>query len=635
MGRTRARSVSPTANALVASATSFRGTKIGTFTRKGTSDSWQTEAYTAYSECGEFRFGVDWVGSMLSKALLKATKEEPDGTVGVATDQSVLEIMSALGGNADGRAEILRLAGVHMTIGGELYIASYPDPDKYGDGGDVWEIAAGINAKRSNEGIWTLNKKVLDRTNGINPEDVLVIRVWKPDPIDPEQATSPARAILRTLRELAGLSDHVSAQIDSRLAGAGIFLLPDNINLPAPEGAEGAETHTANTAEQLATLIATAMQQSLTNRASASALVPIIITAPAEAISAAQHLTFWTELDAHAIELRNEAIRRLALGMDMPPEVLTGSADSNHWSAWQADEAAIKSHTEPLLKIITTGLARGYLRPLLSDEGGIADEDLRLYSITADTSEMRLRPNRSKEAVEMYDRGELSGEAMLREVGFEPTDAMGDEERKTWFLRQIATGSPTPEMVAAALKELGIMDVAVADPAADVSRETPGEAPADPTPKAPSLEDHPQRNVPDQATGERRKAHRDAGDVPSADIARKASLMLGAEQAVFRALERTGNRMRNKVGGKLPGIPAAETYLHFSAKTEDLSHYLDDAFGENVVALAAHAEVEPGQLVDALDSYCRLLLMSGQVHDFAKMCNHVNTVFTTQTGALV
>jgi len=633
VGRTRRKSVSPTANALVASATSFRGTKIGTITRKGTSDSWQTEAYEAYHTCGEFRFGVDWVGSMLSKALLRATKEDADGTVNVATDTSVLEIMSALGGNADGRAEILRLAGVHMTIGGELYIASYPDPDKYGDGGDVWEIAAGINAKRSNEGVWTLNKKVLDRSNGINPEDVLVIRIWKPDPIDPEQATSPARAILRTLRELAGLSDHVSAQIDSRLAGAGIFLLPDNINLPEPETAEGAEHRTANTAEQLATMIATAMQQSLTNRASASALVPIIITAPAEAIAAAQHLTFWSELDAHAIELRNEAIRRLALGMDMPPEVLTGSADSNHWSAWQADESAIKSHTEPLLKIITTGLARGYLRPLLSDEGGVADEDLRLYSIMADTSEMRLRPNRSKEAVEMYDRGELSGAAMLREVGFEPTDAMDDEERKTWFLRSIAGGSPTPEMVAEALRVLGVMDVQVAAEG-DVSRETGEEIP-DPTPNAPSLEGHPSRDLPDEKVSVRRKESRDAGDTPSADVARQASLMLGAEQAVFRALERTGNRMRNKVGGKLPGIPAAETYLHFSARTEDLSHYLDDAFGENVVALASHAEVEAGRLVDALDSYCRLLLMSGQAHDFAKMCNHVNTVFTTSNGALV
>ena len=49
--------------------------------------------------------------------------------------------------------------------------------------------------------------------------------------------------------------------------------------------------------------------------------------------------------------------------MDMPPEVLQGAGDANHWSAWQADESAIKAHTEPLLKLITTTISRQYLGP--------------------------------------------------------------------------------------------------------------------------------------------------------------------------------------------------------------------------------------------------------------------------------
>ncbi|QOP66774.1 portal protein [Arthrobacter phage Pureglobe5] len=623
MGRMPKKSASPTANALVASAASFRGTKLGTITRKSTSDSWQTEAYGFYHSCGEFRFGVDWVGSMLSKALLYGTKENPDGTVETVKETTVQEIISALFGNADGRTELLRLAGIHMTIAGEFYIATYPDPDKFGDGGDVWEIAPATKAKRSNEGVWTINDRALDRTNGINPEEVFVIRIWKPDPVEPQQATSPARAVLRTLRELAGLSDHVSAQIDSRLAGAGIFLLPDSLNFEAPPGAEGAEVTKANDAEQLTKKIAYAMQQSLLNRATAEAIVPIIITAPAEAISAAQHITFWSELDAHAIELRNEAIRRLALGLDMPPEVLTGSSDSNHWSAWQADESAIKSHTEPLLKIITTALARGYLRPLLSDEGGVADEDLRLYSIAADTSEMRLRPNRSKEAVEMYDRGELSGKAMLREVGFEESDAMDDEERKTWMLRQIAGGSPTPEMVAEALRVLQIMDVQIAtEPEAQ-----PGEAAEDPTPNSPSLEDHPQRNIPDQETGERRKASRDAGDVPSADRLRKAALIAASEQLAIRALERAGNRLKNKADVKFstPAV-ALHTVIDAGAFASDL---LIDAWA-HLRPVAERYGVEPVWLEATLDEYCHQLFRTHRGHEFDAFETFMNHSLTEE-----
>jgi hypothetical protein len=604
----------------------MRGSKGSTFVRKGTSDSWQTEAWGFYHSCGEFRFGCDWVGAMLSKALLHATKETTAG-IEVVKDESIMTIMGSLCRNADERAEMLRLAGIHMSVAGEFFIVSYPDPDPFGPGGDVWMVAASTKAKKNQDGVWTVHEKILDKTNNIDPEEVLVIRIWRPDPIDPEQATSPARAVLRTLRELAGLSDHVAAQIDSRLAGAGILLLPSDMQFPAAPEVEG-ETREANTAEDLMAVLRAAMEASMLNRADASALVPIVITAPADAIAAVKHMTFWTELDAHAIELRNEAIRRLALGMDMPPEVLQGSSDSNHWSAWQADESAIKSHTEPLLKIITTALAKGYLRPLLADEGGVSDEDLHAYSIGADTSEMRLRPNRSKEAVEMYDRGELSGAAMLREVGFDDADAMDEEERKTWFIRKVAAGSTTPELVQAALEALGVQLSVAAPAAAPAGTGTEGRP-------APTTKDHPVRDIPDPQVSQTRKDARSAGDVPSADVARKASLMLGAEQAVFRALERTGNRMRNKVGGKAAGMPpAGEMYQSFTVNPGDVQHYLEDAFGANVVALASHAEVDPGALVDALDSYCRLLLMSGAAHDFTKMSNFLSSVFH-QNGVLV
>jgi hypothetical protein len=40
--------------------------------------------------------------------------------------------------------------------------------------------------------------------------------------------------------------------------------------------------------------------------------------------------------------LRREAVERLAIGLDMPPEVLLGLGDSNHWSAWQVDEQTWK-----------------------------------------------------------------------------------------------------------------------------------------------------------------------------------------------------------------------------------------------------------------------------------------------------
>ena len=114
-------------------------------------------------------------------------------------------------------------------------------------------------------------------------------------------------------------------------------------------------------------------------------------------------------------------VRRFALGMDLPPEQVlgmssnggTGGGNSNgvsHWGAWQVEESTIKLHIEPMLDTIVSALTLGYLRPALGDN----DDAVIVY----DTSALRLRPDRSKEAFELYDRGLLSVDALLRENGF-------------------------------------------------------------------------------------------------------------------------------------------------------------------------------------------------------------------------
>jgi hypothetical protein len=367
------------------------------------------------------------------------------------------------------------------------------------------------------------------------------------------------------------------------------------------------------------------MSASIQNRGDASAIVPIVITAPAEAIAAVQHMTFWSELDAHAIELRTEAIRRLALGMDLPPEMLLGMGQGNHWAAWQADESAIKAHSEPLLKIITTALTTGYLRSVLRDEK-VAENEIRQLSIKADTSDMRLRPNRSKEAMEMYDRGELSGKALLRETGFDPSDAMTDDERAAWFLRKVAAGSTTPELVEAALRALKV-------PIGDIPK--PVDAPADTTTEArpvPSLKDHPVQDIPDQQKSEDRKQARAEGRVPSADIARKASLIAAADQIVVRALERAGNKLKNRMQVK-PTCAAADIYKFVAIEGQDDADFL---LSDGFTALPGLAErwgVDAGLLGGALGIYCSNLLRHQKAHTYDALTAAIEHLTTLESAA--
>jgi hypothetical protein len=553
---------------------------------------------------------------MLSKAVLFASVKKAGKRKQVKTGPAV-EIMEGLFIDDDGRAEMLRQIGIHMTVAGELYVVSYPNPDEFGEAGDVWEIATPAQVNKVDGGKWRVNNKVLD----IDPDDVLVIRIWRPDPEKPWQAISPAQAVLPILGEIYGLTQHVAAQIDSRLAGAGILLVPSEMTFPPPPPVEGAEQREANDAEDLMRVLAEAMQTSIQNREDASALVPIVIKAPYEAIAAIKHLTFWTELDEHAIALRNEAIRRLALGLDIPPEVLQGQSESTHWSAWAADESTIKAHAEPLLKLVTTALAAGYLRPLLSDEG-ITSDTLRAFSIDADTSEMRLRPNRSTEALELYDRGELNGESLRRETGFGEEDAQTDQDRIAFYLRKVASGSTTPELVEAALRALGV-ELEVPQLVDQLPTGTEGRP-------APSLEDHPVTGIPDPGVSERRRQARERGDVPSSlPENRAAALIAACEQVVVRALERAGNKLKNKMQVK-PTCAAVDIYKF--VKSEDTAFLLDDAWS-HVAAIAERHHIPTLWLEGVLDNYCTQLLKDRTPHTFNTFSTYMMSNMLTEVPA--
>lgn len=626
------KAVEPTPpNTLIASAARIGGANLMNLSRRNTQAGWHTAAWEFYHTIGEFRYACDWAGAMLSKAILFPTMKNSLGVIERVTSGPAVEYIDMLFGDDDGRAEMLRQIGIHMSVTGDLYIVGYQNPDPFGEE-EVWQIVAPHRINRPQ----TDNPDDHYRINGVEvpvpQNEVFCMRLWRPDPEDPEKSISPAAGVLSILGEIARLTDHVAAQVDSRLAGAGILLMPSEMQLPTPPVEDGTIQRTANNAEELMKQISDAMGKAIADRSHASALVPIVITAPGDVIDKVQHITFWSELSEQAMELRKEAIGRLALGMDIPPEVLQGVSEANHWSAWQADESAIKAHTEPLLKMITSGIAQKYLRPLMTEDGedpdgevipGVDKSEVRRYSIGVDTSEMRLRPNRSKEALELYDRGALSREALIRETGFDDQDIMDDEEFKLWMIRKIASGSTTPELVAGAIKALEI----------DLPVEAVPEEGQEGRP-SPSLEDHPVLDIPNREIGQRRRDARQRGDVPSSDIARRsaaseetsrlaAAVAVGSEQAVFRALERAGNRMRNKLGGKLEGVSAAETYLTFGAKTTDLDFYLDDAWGENISALSEHAGVSKATLKAALDGYCRILISNQQPHTFKGLEKHL------------
>lgn len=543
----------------------------------GRSETWQGQAWCYYDEVAELRFVSTWVGNTMKRAILRVGQRENDMIVPLQNGPAV-DVLEAYFGGFQGQQEMLSATGVDLTVAGDCYHVGRST----GDGYDWYVLTPGkvtTTGKGSNQRItadWGDGKVEL------GSED-LVIRIWQPHPINPYLADSPVRSNLQTLAEIKTLNDHVQAQLTSRLAGAGVLFMPSEIQFPNPVDQDPA----ASQADAFMTVLGEAMMTPIRDRGNASAVVPIVVTAPGESLDKVQHLTFWTELDDAAIAMREAAVKKLAIGLDTPPEVLLGLSDSNHWSGWLTEETGIKSHLEPRLSLVAHAITTSYLRPALDGLVGNPED----FYVIADTSAIRLRPNRSKEAIELWDRGELSGEALRRETGFPESDAPGQVENREWLLRKIALGSTSPEQTGAALDLLGApLGLSLTGPD---NKNVPDHM----RPRR-SLENHPDRNPPDRGESERQ------GEEPARQ---PAALLAACELLVLRACERAGNRMCDgkPMSHTLRKVPAHQRYLHDSVTNPD--RLLKDAWVTVPQALTGLSE-DAKDIADTLDFYVRGLL---------------------------
>ena len=432
-------------DSLVAAAKRISGRKM----KRTAPEKWQDESWDMYDEVGELRFVANTLAGAASRARIFAAKlplgsddPQPVDELGVEelgdAARAAAAAVRSIGGGTLGRAELVRRLIVQLFVPGDGFLVglppgvlddrapteSAPAPGAPDEGRAVRLDELTWHALSVNE-VQVRGSKVSLNIGDQQPrelpqDDVMLVRVWRPHPRKWWAADSPVRANLPVLRELVGLTKHVGANIDSRLAGAGLLILGQSVEvLGAPAQAETPAEGDEQTDPFVSALIET-MSTALEDRDSAASIVPLTIKVPDEAVEKVRHLSFSTPFDEHAKELRDEAIRRLALGLDAPPEVLLGLGGTNHWSAWQIEESTVKTHIEPLLSLVCDALTTEYLWPVL-EEARV--EGARDYVVWFETSELTLRPNRHGEAMALYNAGELSAAALRRESGFDESDA--------------------------------------------------------------------------------------------------------------------------------------------------------------------------------------------------------------------
>lgn len=568
-------------NSLIASATRYSGKAARIYQNN---QNWQKEAYRHFAICGEARFAAKFFGHALSRATLSLAVRK-EGEVENVTSGPGFDALEAMFAGSQGQPQMLEALGTHLTIAGECYIVGreyQADEDFEGDppiDDTIWEVVSIMEMHVLGDK-WTIKYGSTRHKDVELTDDDIVIRVWIPNPEKRMEAESPFKSLLPILSEIEWLTRHVFAQVQSRLAGAGILFVDQNMTFPDPPAVEGQQLP-ANMAERLMLALADAMMKPIQDPSSPAAVIPIVIAAEGENIDKNKLMHFWSDLDENSMALRNEAIQRFARGMDLPIEQVmgmssnsgTGGGTSNgisHWGAWQVEEATIKMHIEPMLELVCNAITMGYIRP--ANETG---NEFVVYN----TEALRLRPDRSQESIVLYNMGLIKGEVVIEENGFEKKDMMDDEERKVWLLVKIATGSATPEQVQAALGILGVELPVAAVPASPPAAELPS---------PPSMEELP----------------------PPRQEPERQALLAASEALVFRALERAGNRLR-QAGSKPPNCPSYETHTLVPANGS-AKGLLEDAWSCAPQVLDGIAKAD--EVVPVLDAYCQTLLAEQTPH---------------------
>lgn len=564
--------------------------------RRQTSNSdWQREGWYFFDVIGELRGPLVWIANAVSQADVHATELDPEtGKPTGPSDNPTAKAVAAqvLGGPAR-RGGLLRVLSLCWQVPGEAWVIVKPTPRKRGVAQpDEWIVLPPSKVKAKGNGAdarWEYTDPMTGTEQPLDPQARL-FRVWCPHPADYIQADSAVRPALPVCREIEKASQNIAGRLDSRLASAGLLALADDLDFPKGE-------HKTTALAFMDELLAAA-ETGIGQPGTAAAVVPLVFNAPGELISnggAAQFIDTATEFVGSIVDLRDNALTRLAATLDMPKDVAAGTqGESNHWSAWQVEESTYKIFIEPLLKEIGDAITEQWFRPALV-AAGMDPEEADGYEVGWDTTAIVARPDDTENLRDLHDRLLISDEYMLAENGV-PEDARPDDEEYTKrLLEKIVVGAPTllsdPNVAGA----MGL-EITVAPGATGATGEvTGGELEPTNTP-APEPRALPATQDQEPATD----------TVPD-------GLVAAAELLVFDALSRAGGRLLTREHrGQFTATPKHELHTVIAAADPGLllrdsfqfSDRVADAYGINCVALDA-----------VLLGYTRDLLAGGHAHD--------------------
>lgn len=357
---------------LTASATVIPTKALDRMPRPGTD--WQMRAWRLWYILGVLRaptsFKAKQVGRLKWNVEVNGELLEPEQGD---------KMLDAVTGPASLRATSERLA-LNFEVAGEVYYVRKADE-------------------------WNVYSSVTPKLNELLQGADIVIRGHYPDPVEPDKPTSSIQAALATAEQIRLMAAMSRGQDRNRLAQRGILLVPKEVQFP-----EG---------DDFQAKLEEAMTAPIADEYAPSAVVPLKVDAPGDTIEHWRHLVMESPYDERLMERIEGSVRQLALELDMPPEVLLGNLDSNHWNAWLSDENNYAAHVEPA----GTEVGGIYAKALMATFSESVD-----IAVTPDPAEMLVRKPSLEDTFAALRLAVVGFDFVRRMMGADDDDAPTPEE---------------------------------------------------------------------------------------------------------------------------------------------------------------------------------------------------------------
>lgn len=404
---------------------------------------WQTLAWGYRDMIGELRGALQFRAQAISRVrfyIAEITDDDDDEPIGVSARKEVdkdgtptersekITLPEDLCAAAE--AELARLPldagdsflGIwseNFDVAGECWLHGYTDQVT---GEEMWEIRSVDDVDVS--GSTVTIKDALGQPHAVNLDPDSgeeLYRMWRKHPRRPYMADSALCACLDNLEDITLIGRELRAASRSRIAANGFAFFPEGFT----EQRNTKDDDDRSPRERFSADLTAAITAPISNEGDAGGIAPIVIIGNRDDIKAFRFERLEREDSPALVAKLDKNLARMGQSIDVPPEIITGMADVNHWTAWQIDMSTFRYYLEPGIRLMADSLTACFLRPALK---GFPPELVKRVRIWFDAGAITENPNRRQDALDAMDKMLISPRTGRKELGFGEGDAPTPEE---------------------------------------------------------------------------------------------------------------------------------------------------------------------------------------------------------------